>query len=170
MQARHVPGLVLSLLLVFPDPLAAAATQDSTEAATRATLALSPELQQLIREEMTAIQSGMQSLLTDIASGHWDGVAETGEKLKHTYIFKQQLTVDLRQELHRKLPPAFRELDQAFHEDAGKLAHAAQEKNAEVVNFYFHRLVDGCVTCHARFATRRFPAFSITGGRTDHDH
>jgi hypothetical protein len=50
------------------------------------------------------------------------------------------------------------------------LAHAARMKNADVVNFYFYKLVDGCVTCHAKFATSRFPGFSAERAEGGHSH
>jgi len=72
--------------------------------------------------------------------------------------------------LHQKLPPAFRVLGQSFHQAAGMLAQAASLKNPDVVSFYYYKLVDGCVSCHARFATRRFPGFSTNNAAGLHEH
>ena len=132
-------------------------------------LHLSPGLTQLLQQEMQAIQQGMQSLIPTIVSGNWEAVAQTGEKIQHSYIMKQQLTGEQRQELQRSLPQGFRELDRSFHHSAGMLAHAARMKNADVVNFYFYKLTDTCVACHARFAVNRFPDLT-SADRQGGDH
>jgi hypothetical protein len=160
MRKSHAPGLVLCLFLVIPGT--GVAEQPHSHDAPRATMSLdlSPELLQLLQQEMAAIQAGMQSLVPDIAAGNWAGAAQTGENIQSSYIFNKKLTQAQREELQQKLPPAFRELDQSLHHAAGMLAHAATMKNADVVNFYFYKLVDGCVSCHAKFASHRFPGFS----------
>jgi cytochrome c556 len=170
MRASHVTALVLGIMLAPPGSGLAEPSHGHNTPSTRTTLELEPELHQLLQQEMVAIQSGMQSLVPDIAAGNWASVAETGEKLQNTYIFRQQLTEAQREELHEKLPAGFQELDQSFHHAAGMLAHAAHMKNADVVNFYFYKLVDGCVSCHAKFATHRFPGFSAGRAATDNNH
>ena len=133
-------------------------------------LHLSPGLTQLLQQEMQAIQQGMQSLIPAIVSGNWEVVAQTGEKIQHSYIMKQQLTGEQRQELQRSLPQGFRELDRSFHHSAGMLAHAARMKNADVVNFYFYKLTDTCVACHTRFAVNRFPELSSADSHGEDHH
>jgi cytochrome c556 len=123
-------------------------------------LHLSPALMELLKQEMNAIQQGMQALIPAIVSGNWQEVADTGEHIQHSYIMQQQLTDAQMEELHQALPPAFLELDQSFHRSAGMLAHAAKQQNAEVVNFYFYKLTDSCVSCHRKFAGYRFPGLA----------
>jgi hypothetical protein len=133
-------------------------------------LHLSPALMELLKQEMNAIQQGMQALIPAIASGNWQDVADTGEHIQHSYIMQQQLTDAQMEELHHELPPAFLELDQSFHRSAGMLANAAKMQNAEVVNFYFYKLTDTCVACHRKFAGYRFPGLVSDMKNTGHQH
>ena len=132
------------------------------------TVHLSPGVTKLLRQEMRAIQKGMQALIPAIASGRWLAVAEIGRDIRDSYIMKQRLSTPQRHELHRTLPPRFREMDTAFHRAAGLLAHAAEMGNGEVVNFYLQRLMEGCVGCHSRYATTRFPAFAEPRDESHH--
>ena len=154
--------LILACLLFIP---ATGHTQDPGNH-----LPLSTPVMDLLRQEMNAIQQGMQRLIPAIASGNWQEVADIGEHIQHSYIMQQQLTDAQREELHQKLPPGFLELDQSFHHSAGMLAHAAQQQNLEVVNFYFYKLTDACVACHRRFAGNRFPGLAGVNGETTHPH
>jgi len=119
-------------------------------------LHLSPAVMDLLKQEMNAIQEGMQALIPAIVSGNWQDVAAIGGQIQHSYIMQQQLTEAQMEELHRALPPVFQELDQSFHHAAGMLAQAAKQRNAEVVSFYFYKLTDTCVACHSKFAGYRF--------------
>ena len=170
MIARIIPGLFF--IFSFLTPISGFAEHPSNHHTQPPAdhLHLSPELIQLLRHEMSAIQEGMQTLVPAIASGNWKQVADIGEKIQHSYIMQQELTTAQVEELHHSLPPAFRELDQSFHHSAGMLAHAARNKNAEVVNFYFYKLTDTCVSCHMRFAKRRFPGLVVhgEGGKQQH--
>ena len=170
MHTRHVSALVLSILLAAPGPGLAELSHGHDAPSSNTILELSADLHRLLKQEMAAIQIGMQSLVPDIATGNWAGVADTGRQLQNSYLFNRELTPTQREELHQKLPIAFRELDQAFHHAAGMLADAAHTKNADVVGFYFYKLVDSCVSCHAKFATTRFPGFSADRATADHNH
>ena len=46
------------------------------------------------------------------------------------------------EELHSSLPALFKELDHSFHHAAGMLAHAAKERHADIVIFYFYKLTE----------------------------
>jgi len=65
------------------------------------------------------------------------------------------------------LPQQFIEMDMDFHKSAGMLAHAAEMKNADVVNFYFYKMTTACVSCHGKFAAGRFPGLA-KGGEEGH--
>ncbi len=132
--------------------------------------ALSPELRGLLSQEMTALQKGMMSLIPELASGNWSEVKKTAKKIKNSYILKQKLTKEQAKELHSKLTPAFIELDQSFHKDAGMLMHVAENKNAELANFYFFKMINACVGCHSKFATHRFPALKTEKPIHKHGH
>ena len=131
---------------------------------------LSPELRQLLVAEMVAVQDGMMSLIPAISSGNWQAIVEIGRKLHDSYIMKQKLSKSQIEELHHSLPAGFQELDHSFHHSAGMLAHAADEKNADVVNFYFFKLNEACVSCHSKFAAHRFPGFMRNGDHEEHHH
>ena len=129
---------------------------------------LDDAIHQLLRQEMQAIQTGMMSLVPAIASGDWEKVAEIGKNIEGSYLLKQKLTTEQRHALHKSLPAEFIKRDQAFHQSAGMLAHAAEMGNSDVVNFYFYKLNTACVECHTEFATERFPMLVHKQSETHH--
>ena len=162
-------------LVIIPLALLITACADLHRAHTETTITHKPaqlqldaDIQQLLQQEMQAIQAGMMSLIPVIASGDWDKVAEIGKKLEGSYLLKQQLTTAQRHALHKSLPAEFIKLDQAFHHSAGMLAHAAEMKNADIVNFYFYKLNTACVECHTEFATERFPGLMPSQHKPHH--
>ena len=106
-------------------------------------------------------------MVPTIAAGEWDKVSALGQKIKKSFILKQKLTGAQKEELHRVLPEQFIEMDMDFHKSAGMLAHAAEMKNADVVNFYFSKMNAACVSCHGKYAAERFPGLS-TGAEEGH--
>jgi len=121
---------------------------------------LPEDLRKALRKEMLAVQDGMIKLVPAIAGGDWATVSRTADNIKKTYIMKQKLTQAQLKELHSALPAGFKRLDHRFHETAGRLALAAERKDAELAVFYFYKLNESCVTCHSTYATQRFPAFN----------
>jgi hypothetical protein len=119
--------------------------------------ALSPELRQLFVKEMRLIDDAMGDLLSAIAG-----------KIQHSFILKQQLTEPQLHELHEKLPADFVQMDVRFHGTAGKLAATSPHRDAELAGFYYSRLVDGCVGCHAAFAPGRFPGLAAQESSDHH--
>ncbi|BBG65748.1 hypothetical protein NNO_1045 [Hydrogenimonas sp.] len=132
--------------------------------------ALSPELRELLSQEMKALQKGMMSLVPELASGNWSGIEKIAKKIEESYILKQKLTKEQAEELHSKLPTSFIELDSSFHKDAGMLVHVAKNRNAELANFYFFKMNNACVNCHSKFATHRFPALKTKKSSSGHKH
>jgi len=119
---------------------------------------LSPDLRNLLSKEMEALQDGMMSIIPAYISGNWSEIETTAEKIKNSYVLKQSLTESQVKELHSVLSPEFIGKDQRFHYLAGMLEHAAQSKKPELINFYFSEMNESCVSCHAVFATHKFPA------------
>lgn len=119
--------------------------------------ALSPGLRELLKKEMLAIQNGMQSIIPAYAAGEWHAVSEIALKMKSSYILQQSLSDAQLKELQASLPDAFVKQDQQFHYLAGQLNHFAREKNPELVGFYYSKLVESCISCHAAHALHRFP-------------
>ncbi len=160
--------LLATALLATPVVAQEDAHHHQPEPMTGHEIHLSPELGELLAREMIAIQVGMQALVPAIAAGNWSEVAAVGRQIHDSYILKQELSAAQMEELHHALPPAFIELDQSFHHSAAMLAHAAENKNADVVNFYFFKLNQGCVACHAKYAVRRFPGLAGDGPTPHH--
>ena len=130
---------------------------------------LSPGLLALLNQEMGLLQQGIMDMVPAIAAGEWDKVSILGQKIKASFILKQKLTGAQKEELHRVLPQQFIEMDMDFHKSAGMLAHAAEMKNADVVNFYFFKMNTACVSCHGKYATERFPGL-VKRGDEEHHH
>ena len=129
---------------------------------------LTPQLQDLLRQEMQAIDASMQQILTAFARGEWQQVEHQAKQIKNSFILKQKLTKSQRHELHEKLPSRFIEMDQSFHYYAGMLAHTAEKRKTELVSFYIAKMSEACANCHSQFATHRFPGF--VAEETDHHH
>ncbi len=159
-----------AICLWVPQVVMAAGPELHSEAPAGQGLQISPDLSKLLNQEMAAIQEGMMGLIPAISSGKWDEAAKIGRNIKASFILKQKLTPSQKEELHRVLPAGFIEMDQAFHNAAGMLAHAAEMKNAEVVNFYFFKLNEACVSCHAKYATDRFPGLAKPSEKDGHHH
>lgn len=131
---------------------------------------LSPELRALLGKEMLALQEGMKAIIPAYSSGDFEQVAHISEKMKNSYILKQKITSEQKHELMSKMPKSFMHLDQKFHEYAGMLEHVAKEKHTELVGFYFYKLSESCVSCHANYATHKFPKFSEVPTEHVHHH
>jgi hypothetical protein len=137
------------------------------ESQTSQRIQLSPSLLALLNQEMGLIQQGIMDMVPAIAAGEWGKVSALGQKIKVSFILKQKLTDAQKEELHRVLPQQFIEMDMDFHKSAGMLAHAAEMKNADVVNFYFYKMNAACVSCHSKYAAERFPGL-VKGGDEGH--
>lgn len=133
-------------------------------------LNLSTNVRDLLKQEMNEIKKGMESLIFSIASADWEKTAETGHNIKHSYIIKKKLTESQKHELHEKLPMQFREIDKKFHYYAGMLSHAAKERDAELVNYFFYKMNESCTSCHSKFVTNRFEGFKARNKHEQHDH
>ena len=125
-------------------------------------LQLSPELMELLRAEMRALLTGVQSLATGIATADWKSVAENSAQISASYILDQKLTPAQREELGTSLPEHFKRLDSEFHLEAEKLEVAATNHDAQLVTFHYYRLIETCTTCHAIYAVSRFPGFRLS--------
>lgn len=131
---------------------------------------LSPELRELLRQEMLALQAGMMSIIPAYVSGDWREIEHIAHKMKKSYILKQSLSDEQITELHDSLPEEFIKQDKEFHYLSGMLNHAAKNKKPELVGFYFSKLSESCVGCHRQFAIHKFPAFSTDSIVEKHQH
>jgi len=129
------------------------------------------DIKPILKKEMLAVEKGMQALISSIAKGEFEKTAMIGKQIQASYLLKQSLTAEQKKHLHHSLPEQFIKQDHAFHQYAGMLAHAAEMKNTEVINFYFYKMNDSCVQCHSQYAQERFPAFSTqTEKHVAHQH
>lgn len=131
---------------------------------------LSPELRTLLVKEMQALQEGMQSILPAYVSGNLDEVAKIAKKIKNSFILKQQITAEQKQELQSKLPKSFVNMDKKFHEYAGMLEHVSEMKHTELVGFYYSKITESCVACHIEYAKYRFPKLDMKPNNDEHHH
>lgn len=121
---------------------------------------LSPGLRNLLSQEMRQLQNGMTEIHPLYISGKWAEIIPIANKMKDSYVLKQNLSKEQMHELHVKLSSEFLELDQHFHYLSGMLAHAAKMEKTELVGFYFSKMSETCVNCHAKFASHRFPSLA----------
>ena len=134
---------------------------------------LSPELRALLKQEMQALQQGMIEAIPAYTSGDLPEVARIAQKMKDSFILKQAITRKQMHELHMSLPRSFLKMDHQFHYYAGMLAHVAEARKMELINFYFSKLTESCASCHSEHAKHRFPGFSSKKDSMDdghHDH
>jgi hypothetical protein len=131
-------------------------------------LHLSPELTELLREEMRALLTGIQSIASGIATADWKSVADQSARIRASFILDQKLTSAQREELESTLPEHFKRLDSNFHVEAGKLEAAATKHDVQLVTFHYYRLMETCTTCHALYAASRFPGFRSAAENVHH--
>ena len=160
----------VSMLLFFPGSTMAGNEDHTAGRQAGNEIHLPADLRHLLRQEMVAIENAMKTLIPAISSGDWGAVNAIAQKISDSFIMKQKLTPAQKEELHRVLPHRFIEMDQDFHSSAGMLAHAAEMKNADVVNFYFYKLNNACVECHSQYATQRFPGLVNGSAGDSHQH
>jgi hypothetical protein len=163
-----VLGMVVASLLAAAN-VALAQDHAAPKAEGTPVLSLSPKLHAALVMEMLGVKKEVAELSGLIAMGEWKAVAQQAERIRDSYIMKQKLTREELEELERALPADFVEKDSQFHRHADRLAHAALEHNYELEVFYFSKMMEGCGSCHARYATDVFEGFK-TADRTDVAH
>lgn len=139
--------------------VALAQEQAAPKAAETPALSLSPKLRAALVAEMAGVKEGVAGLSASLATGEWDAAAKRAERIRDSYIMKQKLTRVELEELERALPADFAVMDEAFHQQADGLARAAKARNYELAIFYFSKMMEGCGSCHARYATHVLTGF-----------
>lgn len=135
--------------------------------ADNALLSDTPHLQNLLREEMRALQQAMSKIVNALPTGDWPTIANTAQAIHDSFILQQKLTDQDRDKLAH-LPMEFIHLDEALHQQANKLREAAVAKDAELSVFYVSRMLDKCMQCHTRFVAQRFPGLQHDEKHTPH--
>lgn len=118
---------------------------------------LTPRLKALLADEMQQVAEATGDLALAIAAGDHATVNRLASAVRDSFILKQSLTEQDKKDLMSAVPVGFVTLDRNFHGLAGKLAVQADRQNTELQNFYFSRMLEACTSCHAQFATDRFP-------------
>jgi hypothetical protein len=121
---------------------------------------LTPKLQDLLRQEMAIVLAANQDILGAVVIGDHHTVAELAQQIHDSFILEQSLSEQDRNDLMAAVPPAFVELDRAFHETSAELAAAARAEDAARELIIFGEMTDACVACHGRFAPDRFPGLA----------
>jgi hypothetical protein len=159
------------ITLIFLSALSLSAGSVSAQEAfvAKGELQLSPELIELLRAEMRALLSGVQSLPVGIATADWKSVADTSAQIRASYILDQKLSPTQKKELDTSLPEYFKRLDSHFHLEAKKLEAAAVNHDAQLSAFHYYRLIETCTACHSIYASSTFPGFSSEAKRAHDD-
>ena len=131
---------------------------------------LSPELRALLQQEMLAIDAGMKAIVDFNAAGDTQQISKVAKQMQASFVLKKNLTPTQRKELHNKLTADFIQQDEAFHYNAGMLAHAAEKNKTELMGFYYGKLFDACASCHQAHAQHRFTHFDIDVKTNLHEH
>jgi hypothetical protein len=155
---RSVIGVVLWMLAT------------SAWAADEPTVKLSPKLRSALVAEMAGLKTGMAELTGALTTGDWPRAHQRALAIRDSYILKQKLSRAELAELDHALPPDFQELDARFHRHAEALADAAERHDGELAGFYLGRMIEGCIGCHARYATHTLPGFKAGVPAAGHAH
>ena len=133
-------------------------------------LKLSPKLRGALVAEMAGLKTGVAELTGALATGDWPRARQRALAIRDSYILKQKLSRAELAELEHALPADFQELDARFHRHAEALADAAEGHDGELAGFYLGRMVEGCVGCHARYASHALPGFKAGPPAAGHGH
>jgi hypothetical protein len=133
-------------------------------------LKLSPKLRGALVAEMAGLKTGVAELTGLLATGDWPRAHQRALAIRDSYILKQKLSRTELAELEHALPPDFQELDARFHRHAEALARAAEDHDGELAGFYLGRMIEGCIGCHARYASHALPGFKAGAPAAGHGH
>ena len=153
-----IRNFIVCVLFVIITSTSSVAGAESVERQVE-TITLEPELLALLQAEMREITIGVQKIPVAIAQGDWETLSQTSESIRSSYIMAKSLTREQKQALKSNLPARFKQLDSAFHNRAGELAHAAEARNFELASYHYSRLIESCAQCHSLYAREKFPGF-----------
>lgn len=118
---------------------------------------LTPKLQDMLRQEMLSIEDASKDILSALIAGEDGRVAELAQRIHDSFIMKQSMTPEDKQDLMAAAPKDFISRDQAFHALSAELAQAARDGDRSAQQQKFGRMIEACAACHAVYATDRFP-------------
>lgn len=118
---------------------------------------LTPKLRSLLIKEMVQIEQAMQAIFSAIVRGQHATIAEKGQAIHDSFILKQSLTEEDRQDLKAAVPAEFLQMDAHLHELSASLAEAGRSEDTLQQIELFGRMADTCVACHSTYTADRFP-------------
>ena len=133
-------------------------------------LKLSPKLRGALVAEMAGLKTGTAELTGALATGDWPRASQRALAIRDSAILKQKLSRAELAEFEHALPADFQELDARFHRHAEALARAAEDHDGELAGFYLGRMIEGCIGCHARYASHALPGFKAGPPAAGHAH
>lgn len=147
----RIPGIVSALVAAFALAAGSAMAQEVKPISPE----LTPKLQDMLRQEMLSIEDASHQILSALIAGEDERVAKLAQQIHDSFIIKQSMTPEDKQDLMAAAPRDLISRDQAFHELAATLAAAghAGDRAAEE----FASMIAACAACHAVYATDRFP-------------
>lgn len=133
------------------------AVSTTSMAAEPVTPKLTDKLRQLLQEEMRAVQGAMTSIHSAMVTGQHASVAERAQRIHDSFILKQSLTEQDREDLMSAVPTGFIDLDKEFHKLAASLADAGRNENTKEQRILFSKMTHSCIECHGTYVSDRFP-------------
>lgn len=118
---------------------------------------LTPKLRGLLRQEMLSIEDASRQTLSALIAGEDQRVTDLAHQIHDSFILKQSMTPEDKQDLLAAVPEDFVTRDRAFHKIAAALAEAGRAGDRAGQHAEFSRMIDACSACHALYATDRFP-------------
>lgn len=159
MHRKSIVVLLLATLISIPFAAMSAERNPAATGVRAPVLALTPKLRAALVAEMVGVKTGVAELSVSLASGEWEKTAQQATRIRDSYIMKQKLSRTELEQLERSLPADFVAMDERFHRHAEGLAHAAHAQDHELAVFYFSKMLEGCGSCHAGYATHTFAGF-----------
>ena len=138
-------------------PKSAAAEAPAAAPAPGGPPAIMVKLKPTIVQEMVVYQAQMNQLLLGIISGDHALVASSALALNDGPM-KKVPEAD-KKELAKVVPAEFFKINTGMHQAAGRMAEAAQKQDQKAELSTYAEIVQGCHSCHAQFAVKRFPGF-----------
>ena len=153
MTSIKTKAMIVALILAAA-PMAMAAGEQGSESVS---VKLTPKLRSLLQQEMRQVLAAQQAMLASLVTGDHASLATQARQVHDSFILKQSLTPQDRQDLQQAVPLRFVELDRRFHQLALQLSQAAEQSDVQQEVETFNAMSRACVECHSRFVTDRFP-------------
>lgn len=114
----------------------------------------------LLRREMTMIEDATRRLASHLARGEARLAASAAASIRDRRVMERSLSPAERRQLEGQLPAELVELDARFRSTAAGLSSAAAAGDLEHAARLYSGLLEGCIACHSRYASGRFPGFT----------